>query len=231
MKYFQEFYGIDGNLDQVQVIDQIRHDLEIHSLTGPDVMVNYNIFKCIRAFLKEYKIAIPPRVNGKNMIVVRILSAIWPLEEDQIQEAIRTYRLFSGYRTENRQPHPMNNRLQESAHPTLPTSSNFLNSQLISLPTASQPPSLPTSIPPVSSQSYSFPNKHTAEQIISQTQPTPHRSITFGDQRVQPFAHTTQPLSSQQGNLYRTYQTPFAQHNPNRATLQQPARAAQPQLV
>ena len=217
VNYFRDFSTVHPNIDQVQIIDQIRRDLEISSLSDAGIMINYNIYKCIRAFLEGHGIELPARVNGSNMIIARILSTIWPTDDDLIQEALVLYRQFSGIRAPH-DPHRMKTR-QKITQENLPSSTCRLHEPLTQeslSPTISSQP-LPTTTPsaniPVPQHSVEVETKNQQANFTNTTQRMPPQTFPY-QPSLQPFPHQ------------RTYQLPppnFSTH-PNLPTYYAPTQ-------
>lgn len=69
-------------LTGMDLLCQIREDLEPRELVGPMITVNYEIYKKIRVFLNDHGVDTPSTGSSGGMIVNRLLHTIWDRPED-----------------------------------------------------------------------------------------------------------------------------------------------------
>lgn len=74
---FQQFDDHNPGATLEQVLTVLRLELSIWSLSRVELFINYNIFKYVKLFLDNKQIASPAYYQGTNLLLTRIIAAIW----------------------------------------------------------------------------------------------------------------------------------------------------------
>lgn len=74
-KFFDEYNP--GQMG-MQACEILREELSVWDMSRVELFTNYNIFKVMRKFLVAHQVDVPAFHLGKNILMLRIVAAIWP---------------------------------------------------------------------------------------------------------------------------------------------------------
>lgn len=75
----------------------MQQELNIWNVTRVEVFINYNIYCFIRLFLINHQITVPNHHVGTNLMMIRVVIAIWP-EQEHENERSEVIRRWSAHR-------------------------------------------------------------------------------------------------------------------------------------